>query len=145
MNDSPQPEPGQEAGGEPADEEELRRALEEEMRKVRMEDLLLQSVAGLLNLSARRIAKEDERDLEQARLGIDAVRAVVDLLGERADEVRSALSELQMLYARVAQGGETAGETAEKPKQPVGQAEGGQPPPSKPRGPGLWTPPGSTG
>ena len=43
--------------------------------------------------TARRIAKEDERDLEQARVGIEAVRAVVDLLDRRAGEqVRSALS-----------------------------------------------------
>ena len=55
----------------------------------------------MINLSARRIAKEDERDLEQGRVGIEAVRAVVDLLDdEPAQQVRSALSEVQVLYAQ---------------------------------------------
>ena len=45
-----------------------------------VEDVLLQSVVSILNLTARRIAKEDERDLEQAQVGIDAVRALIDLL-----------------------------------------------------------------
>ena len=53
-------------------EEELRAQLEEEIRKVRVEDVVLQSVVSILNLSARRIAKDDERDLAQAKLGIDA-------------------------------------------------------------------------
>ena len=60
----------------------------------------LQSVVSILNLTARRIAKEDERDLEQARVGIDAVRALVDLLDPEAQNSRKALSQLQMLYAQ---------------------------------------------
>lgn len=86
-------------------EEELREQLEEEIRNVRVEDVLLQSLVSVLNLTARRIAKEDERDLEQARVGIDACRALVDLLPEEAaKQVREALSELQMLYAKHAKG-----------------------------------------
>ena len=98
--------PGPEQGEPPADQEELQRRLEEQLRKVRVQDLLLESVASILNLSARRISKEDERDLEQGRLGIDAVRAVLELLepGPR-EQVREALSQVQMLYAREAKGG----------------------------------------
>ena len=135
MSEEPQEQPRQPT------EEELRDALEQQMREVRVEDVLLQSVASLVNLSARRIAKEDERDLDQARIGIDAVRAVVDLLpAEAAGQVRNALSELQTLYAQTA-GGPPAGEGgAEKqaPKTPSGQsgpAGPGQAPKSK-----LWTP-----
>jgi hypothetical protein len=106
-----------------------------------VQDVLLESVASILNLSARRIAKDDERDLEQAKVGIDAVRAVVDFLDEEpANQVRNALSEVQMLYARQAGGGEGGGETP---------PEGGEAPPKPPptgdqggRG-GLWTPPGT--
>jgi hypothetical protein len=131
-------------------EEELRVALEEQMRKVRVEDLLVQSVAGLVNLSARRIAKEDERDLGQAKIGIDAVRALVDLLpAEAAREVRNALSDLQVLYAnavregeRPEQGpdeGEAGREGGGEPQRPDrGGPRAGEPPPR------LWTPPGST-
>jgi hypothetical protein len=88
------PEPG---------EEEVRQRLEEEIKKVRVEDVILQSVVSILNLTARRIAKEDERDLEQARVGIEACRALVEQLPEEpAKQVREALSELQLLYAKEA-------------------------------------------
>src|SRR4029078_8635889 len=63
-------------------EEEMRGRIGEQLRKVRVQDLLLESVVSVINLTARRIAKEDERDLEQAKVGIDAVRAIVGLLDE---------------------------------------------------------------
>ena len=138
-------EPGQAApGGEEGQpsEEELRAALEEQMRQVRVEDLLVQSVASLVNLSARRIAKEDERDLGQAKLGIDAVSAVVDLLPEEvAAQVRNALSELQVLYARTAgHGGEepAAADTASPAAKESG--ESAQPAAAEQPAPKLWTP-----
>ena len=71
---------GEQSTGEQPSEEELRAQLEEEIRKVRVEDVVLQSVVSILNLSARRIAKDDERDLDQAKVGIDAARALVDLV-----------------------------------------------------------------
>src|SRR5215217_8109872 len=96
-------------GGPEVSEEELRARLEEQIRKVRVQDVLLESLGTILNLSARRIVKEDERDLAQAKVGIDAGRALVEFLDdEPARQVQNALSELQMLYAReTAGGGET--------------------------------------
>jgi hypothetical protein len=124
---------GGQPGGEPQDaqqpsEEELRAQLEEEIRKVRVEDVVLQSAVSILNLSARRIAKDDERDLTQAKVGIDAAAALSDLVPEEAQaQLKQAVSELQMLYAQHAAGG--------------GEEEGGaSEPPKKPAGPGLWTP-----
>jgi len=117
-------------------QEELQRRLEEQLRKVRVQDLLTESVASILNLSARRITKEDERDLEQGRIGIEAVRAVLELLepGPR-EQVREALSQVQMLYAREVQGG--GGEAGEPAAEPAAE----QPQPQRPSG--LWTPPGT--
>ncbi|HTU13844.1 MAG TPA: hypothetical protein VMF31_01480 [Solirubrobacterales bacterium] len=111
--------------------------LEQQMREVRVEDLLTQTVASVLNLSARRIVKEDEVDLEQARIGIDAVRALVALLpAEVGEAVREPLSQVQMLYAQRA--GTSEGDAGAPP------TPGQQPPtpesPPKPKGPGLWTP-----
>jgi hypothetical protein len=144
-------------GGQPQTEEELRARLEEEMRRVRVQDLVLQSVASLVNLTARRIAKEDERDLEQARIGIEAVRGLVGLLdAEPQAQVREALSELQMLYAQ-ASGGAPEGEGGEgeapdtgtpaggqeRPQQPPQRPEPPQQPPAQGQGqapPRLWTP-----
>lgn len=114
-------------------EEEARAQLEEEIRKVRVEDVVLQSVVSILNLSARRIAKDDERDLEQAKIGIDAGRALVDLVKPEAQpQLRQAISELQVLYAKHA-GGDAPDE---------GDEGGGEPPaPEQPKGDsGLWTP-----
>ena len=138
-----------EAGDERRDltEEEARAAVEEQLAKVKVHDLLLESVVGILNLTARRIAKPDERDLEQGKLGIDAVRAVVDLLEpEPRKAVRDALSELQMLYAREASGEggaeKSSEEGAQAPRQPQPRPE----PPPAPRQeppPRLWTPPGT--
>jgi uncharacterized protein (DUF2236 family) len=124
----PGAEPPQE---QPPTEEEMQRALEEQLRRVRVQDLLLESVASILNLSARRIAKADERDLEQGRVGIEAVRALVDLLEPDAQEqVRQALSQVQMLYARESREGGDGGEGGDAPPTPE--------PPKPPSG--LWTP-----
>ena len=136
---------GQAAGaqGQP-DEAELRRRLEEELRKLRVQDVLLQTVVSLINLTSRRIAKEDERDLEQARIGIEAVRSLVELLDpEPAGQVRNALSELQMLYAKEAGEG-TPGEPASAPQQEPASTPREQTPPGERKPPGLWTPPGSS-
>ncbi len=123
-------EGGPEAGEQVSPEqEEMLRQMEEEMRKVRVQDVITQSVVSILNLSARRIAKEDERDLEQARVGIDAVRALVDLLEpEPQREVRNALSQVQLLYAQ---------HTGEAP--PAEAEPGGSRPPQE-RSSRLWTP-----
>lgn len=125
-------------------EEEMRERLEEQLRRVRVQDLLLESVVSVLNLTARRIAKEDERDLEQARVGIEAVRAVIGLLDEEpAAQVRSALAEVQMLYAKEAGGADEpgaeggGGEPESGPRQPP-TGRPGQQGPSR-----LWTPPGT--
>lgn len=134
-------QPADEAQGPQPTEEEIRAALDEQMRQVRVEDLLVQSVASLVNLSARRIAKEDERDLAQAKLGIDAVRAVVDLLPEEIGaQVRNALSELQVLYARTAS--EAEGGAAGDEAQSAPAADQQAPPPAAEERPAskLWTP-----
>ena len=135
--------PGAAEGGPQPSQEELRERIEEQLRQVRVQDLLLDSVISVINLSARRIAKEDERDLEQARVGIEAVRAVVGLLDdEPAKQVRSALSEVQMLYARYAGGGPVEPEGGGEVPPGGGEAQSDE---GAKRGPSrLWTPPGST-
>lgn len=122
-------------------EEELRAQLEDEIRKVRIEDVVLQSAVSILNLSARRIAKDDERDLDQAKVGIDAARSLVELVKPEAQpQLRQAISELQLLYAKHAGEGpapEGEGAGGEEPAPEQGKTE-------PPKGDsGLWTPPGT--
>jgi len=144
---------GEAQGASQPSEEELRAQLEKEIRKVKVEDVILQSVVSILNLAARRIAKDDERDLEQGKLGIDAAGSLVGLVPEEAQpQLRQAISELQLLYAKHAEGAEEPGdgdgdggdagsekpvEEAEAQKQEggAGQKGGGDS--------GLWTPPGA--
>ena len=122
-------------------EEELRAQLEEEIRRVRVEDVVLQSAVSILNLSARRIAKDDERDLDQAKVGIDAARALVELVNSEAQpQLRQAISELQLLYAKHAGEEPADGEEGGGAEKPPPEQEQ----PRKPKGDsGLWTPPGT--
>jgi hypothetical protein len=106
-------------------EEELRAALEEQMRKITVEDVLLQTVVTLVNLAGRRLTVEEEKDLEQARLGIDAVRALLPLCPQdQVGPIKDALSQLQMLFAQ-ASGEPQQAEPPEPEKKPESK---------------LWTP-----
>lgn len=115
-------------------EEEMRAALEEELRRVTVDQVLLQSVVSLVNLAGRRLGlapgAESERDLDQVRTAIDALRALLPVLegGEAVPElgaIRDALSQLQMAYAREAAGAPTAAAPGAEP--PAGQPPGGEP------------------
>jgi hypothetical protein len=135
------PGPEGQPGGPQLSDEEIA-MLEQQMREIRMEDILTQTVVSVINLTARRIAKEDEVDLDQARLGIEAVRSLLPLLPEEVSkEIREPLSQIQLLYAQKSGEGDPAG-------QP-GTGEG-SPDPGPGDGPaggagesGLWTPRGS--
>jgi hypothetical protein len=95
-------------------------AHEAELAAMTSTDMMLQTTVLLLNIGGRRLglappsASEEERaaanadrDLEQVRDSIDAVRALLEVLERRlAGELRplrDALSQLQMAYAREVQ------------------------------------------
>jgi hypothetical protein len=135
--------------GQPT-EEELRAAYEAELKRIRVDDVLLQTVVSLLNLGGRRAGlspgAEDERDVEQVRLAIEGARALLPLvepkLGPDAGQLRQALSQLQLAYARIAGPGPGGAEGAAPPSEPRPEGE-----PAGERGPGpaqssgrLWVP-----
>ena len=138
-SDVPLPSPDELEG---LSEEELRAAYEAELARIRVEDVLIQTVVSLLNLAARKAGltgTDEEPDFEQVRQAIDGTRALLPLvepmLGPDAKQVRDALSQLQMAYAR----------SGAKP--PADAGDGGQaadeppPPKSDPRGSSrLWVP-----
>jgi hypothetical protein len=135
-------------------EEELRAAYEAELKRITIADVLIQTTVSLVNLAGRKLgsteATKDERDLDQARDGIDAVRALLPLIERRGDvnaePLRDALSQLQLAYAREAgaAGGEAAGAAAGggAQRQEAGseqQQEGGGAGPAQSSG-RLWIP-----
>jgi hypothetical protein len=125
--------------GQPS-EEELRAAYEAEIKRIRVEQILLENIVTLVNLGMRKTGMapgtEDEKDTEQVRVAIEAIRALLPLVEatvpQQAGPIRDALSQLQMAFVRIGgaaapatgETGETGGEGAPPP------AAGAQPPPS---------------
>jgi hypothetical protein len=158
------------AAGQPS-EAELRAAYEAELSRITSADMVLQATVSLLNLGARRLglvggpdpaALEQgapERDLEQVRDAIDAVRGLMPVVERRAPQearpLRDALSQLQMAYARESQSstpapapppaqvppqaGPTPPQAAPAPPQPQPGATKPDPGPAESSG-RLWVP-----
>ncbi len=131
-------------------EEELRAAYEAEIKRLRVQDVLVQTLVSLVNLGGRKAGlapgTEDERDPEQLGMAIEASRQILPLveaeLGPDAVQVRNALSQLQMAFAQAAGAGAgpagpaDAPGAAPQPPQPGG-AEG----PGRAQSSGkLWIP-----
>ena len=81
----------------------------EALRQAKVPDLLAQTSSLLASLAFGKLAP-DVRDLEQARLAIDALKALVPLLdeGPRRD-IQQVVANLQLAYAAAASGSEQAG------------------------------------
>ncbi len=155
-------EGGREQGAAPT-EEELRAAYEAEIKKIRVEHVLLEHVVTLVNLGMRRTGlqpgTEEERDVGQVRVAIDAIRAQIPLLERSSPDhvgpIRDALSQLQLAFVKI--GGsaaqpaaatpapETPASTAQPAQEPQGEAqpaqgEGPDEPGPAQRSGRLWVP-----
>jgi hypothetical protein len=98
-------------------EEQLRAAYEAELSRIASVDMVLQASASLLNIGAHRLGLTGgpgaqagppaQRDLEQVRDAIDAVRGLLPVIERSAPgelrPLRDALSQLQMAYSRAVQ------------------------------------------
>jgi hypothetical protein len=156
--------PGAGGPGQPT-EEEMRAALEAELKRLRVEDVLIQTIVSLVNLGGRKAGlapgAEDERDLGQLKVAIDGVAALLPIVEPLAPEpdalgpVRDALSQLQLAYTQLAAGGAPAASAtgAEAPAGDDAGTPGDAPPaasetaPPEPGQPGeaqrtgrLWVP-----
>jgi hypothetical protein len=135
------------AAGEPS-EEELAAAFEEQLRQLTPMDVIVQALVSLINLAGRRLGldpgAEDERDLEQARDGIDGARALMAVLERRLDAeslrpMREALSALQMHYVRLAGPPPGGSEAPPRQEQPPAAEDPSGPGPAQRSG-RLWVP-----
>jgi hypothetical protein len=98
----------EEQASQPSDEE-LAEQLQEELRKLKISEVLVQTVFTVSSLGYRRLGEED-RDLEEARLAIEAVRALVPVLkGTVPDQVthdfEQLIANMQLAYAKAVAGG----------------------------------------
>jgi predicted nucleic acid-binding protein len=89
-------------------DEQLLRQLEDELKKLKVADLLVQSLYTVSSLAYRKLS-EDDRDLDQAKLAIEALRALVPVLeGSIGEEIirdfKQVTSNLQLSYADAAKG-----------------------------------------
>ena len=85
------------------DERKLIEELQAELAKLKVADLLLQTLYSVSSLGYHRLSGEG-RDLEQARLAIEALRALVPVLEGSAPEdalrdFGQVLANLQLAYA----------------------------------------------
>lgn len=88
-----------EAEGPPTPEQ-----LVEELQKVRVSDLLVHTCSLLASLGYGKLAPE-ARDLEQARLAIDALKALAPVLPEEARrDVQQVVANLQLAFVDAAAG-----------------------------------------
>ena len=90
-------------------DEELLQQLEAELEKLKVSDLLVQTLYTVSSLGYRRLSDED-RDLEQARLAIEALRALLPVLeGSVGEELvrdfKQVTANLQLAYADASKGG----------------------------------------
>lgn len=115
------------------DEQELANRLAEELTKLRVEDFLIQTIVTVSAVGYRRLGltpdTKADRDLDQARLAIETMRALIPLLehvvpAELARDFTSSVANLQLAYAKA------AGETTADPATPPKNGDPRTPPPS---------------
>jgi len=90
----------------PETEQELVEQLQAELSRLQVSDLLVQTVYTISSLGYHRLSG-DNKDLDQARLAIEALKALVPVLqGTVADEVvrdfNQVLANMQLAYASAA-------------------------------------------
>ena len=125
-------------------EEELLAAYEAQVKRLRVDDVIVQTIVSLLNLAGRKAGlapgTEDERDIAQVQSAIDAVRALLPLaesaLGPDLASVREALSQLQVAYSKIVAEGDAPPPAAD---QPPGDETAEGPGPAQQSG-RLWVP-----
>jgi hypothetical protein len=96
---------------EEADEQRLAEQLAEELQKLKVEDVLIQTLITVSSLGYRRLGltpeTKDDRDLDQARFAIDTMKALTPLLEkvvppELIRDFNSSVANLQLAFAKAA-------------------------------------------
>jgi len=100
------------------DQEQLARELADELRRLRIEDVLIQTLITISSIGYRRLGltedTKDDRDLGQARLAIETMTALTPVLddvvpAELIRDFQQSVASLQLAYAQA------SGEKADEP------------------------------
>jgi hypothetical protein len=113
----------QERGAPPESEAEFAARLEEELKRVKISDVLVQTLYTLSSLGYHKLGTE-HRDLPQAKLAIESLRALLPVLKDAAPaevvrDFEQVVANMQLAYASAVKEGPK--ETA--PEEPVPQPE----------------------
>ena len=93
------------------DEEQLAQQLAEELRRLRIEDVLIQTLITISSIGYRRLGltedTKDDRDLQQVKLAIDTMTALTPVLENVVPEdlvrdFNQSVASLQLAYAQAA-------------------------------------------
>jgi hypothetical protein len=94
---------------EPTEEQLL-----EALRRVKVDDVVLQTMATLVNLAGQKLSIPEAKDPVEAKKAIDAARVMLPLAPEEAAaQIKDALAQVQMLYVR------ETGATEPQPEEPA--------------------------
>jgi hypothetical protein len=112
-----------------SDEERIARELAEELERLRVEDVVVQTLVTASSIGYRCLGLTPEtreaRDLAQVRLAIDTMQALIPVLeavvpAELVRDLQTSVANLQLIYAKA---------VTEGPEQPAAEREaGGEPP-----------------
>jgi hypothetical protein len=100
-------------------EEELARELAEELRKLRVEDVVIQTLITISSIGYRRLGltpeTKEDRDLEQTKIAIETMRALMPVLAkvlpeELIRDFNQSVANLQLAYAKAASEKQTNGD-----------------------------------
>jgi len=99
-----------ETEGDEISEEELRKRIEEAMEKITVTDVVVDMIVSMSSLAYQRMGiphevNEKYRDMDQARLAIDSIDALIKTLEGRLDEdmsepLKSTLANLKLNFAK---------------------------------------------
>ena len=93
------------------EEEQLAQQLAEELRRLRIEDVLIQTLITISSIGYRRLGltedTKSDRDLQQAKLAIDTMSALTPILESVVPEdlisdFNQSVASLQLAYAQAA-------------------------------------------
>jgi hypothetical protein len=96
---------------EHVNEEELAQQLAEELRRLRVEDVLIQTLITISSIGYRRLGltedTKDDRDLQQAKLAIDTMTSLTPVLesvvpDDLIRDFNQSVASLQLAYAQAA-------------------------------------------